>query len=280
MAEELDPSMLPNWLRDMDEGPSVRPGADDCARYGLTWCGSFTVHGLGFQAMNGTTTDFAMAWPIGNGGWQVLQDAYDIYDPVVGQDGYIETEDLNDIMRENGFRSLNSFTASEGEGWRESLTRAVAARWCRERYSVPLTFIDGPSALSRLASCAAAFDPYSDRALVAAAIEREMVRQENTFNLAAYASARELKSTQLRSLAFVPKKSAVHGMGVAAGACVANKTRGQTAADPSLGINDRRGRLKCMRGYGAEKLRAARFLSGSTRRTACSAIPRKGTAWC
>ena len=65
MAEELDPSMLPNWLRDMDDGPSVRPGADDCARYGLTWCGSFTVYGLGFQAMNGTTTDFAMAWPIG-----------------------------------------------------------------------------------------------------------------------------------------------------------------------------------------------------------------------
>lgn len=137
MAEELDPSMLPNWLRDMDDGPSVRPGADDCARYGLTWCGSFTVHGLGFQAMNGTTTDFAMAWPIDNGGWQVLQDAYDIYDPVAGQDGYIETEDLNDIMRENGFRSLNSFTASEGEGWRESLTRAVAARWCRERYRSP-----------------------------------------------------------------------------------------------------------------------------------------------
>ena len=145
MAEELDPSMLPNWLRDMDDGPSVRPGADDCARYGLTWCGSFTVYGLGFQAMNGTTTDFAMAWPIGRGAWQVLQDAYDIYDPVAGQDGYIETDDLNDIMRENGFRSLNSFTALEGEGWHESLTRAVAARWCRERYSVPLTFIDGPS---------------------------------------------------------------------------------------------------------------------------------------
>ena len=137
MAEELDPSMLPNWLRDMDDGPSVRPGADDGARYGLTWCGSFTVHGLGFQEMNGTTTDFAMAWPIGNGAWQVLRDAYDIYDPVAGQDGYIETDDLNDIMRENGFRSLNSFTAAEGEGWRESLTRAVAARWCRERYSVP-----------------------------------------------------------------------------------------------------------------------------------------------
>lgn len=112
MAEELDLSMLPNWLRDMDDGPSVRPGADDGARYGLTWCGSFTVHGLGFQAMNGTTTDFAMAWPIGNGAWQVLQDAYDIYDPVAGQDGYIETDDLNDIMRENGFRSLNSFTAA------------------------------------------------------------------------------------------------------------------------------------------------------------------------
>lgn len=25
MAEELDPSMLPNWLRDMDDGPSVGP---------------------------------------------------------------------------------------------------------------------------------------------------------------------------------------------------------------------------------------------------------------
>ena len=29
MAEKLDPSMLPNWLRDMDDGPSVRPGVDD-----------------------------------------------------------------------------------------------------------------------------------------------------------------------------------------------------------------------------------------------------------
>lgn len=215
MAEELDPSMLPNWLRDMDDGPSVRPGAGDGVRYGLTWCGSFTVHGLGFQAMNGTTTDFAMTWPIGNGAWQVLQDAYDIYDPVAGQDGYIETEDLNDIMRENGFRSLNSFTAAEGEGWRESLTRAVAARWCRERYSVLLTFIDGPSSLSRLVSCATAFDPYSDRALVATAIEREMVRQENAYNMAAYANARVLNSTQLRSIAVVPEKSVGHGMGVA-----------------------------------------------------------------
>ena len=120
-------------------------------------------------------------------------------------------------MRENGFRFLNSFSVAEGEGWRESLTRAVAARWCRERYSVPLTFIDGPSALSRLTSCAAAFDPYSDRALVAAAIEREMVRQENAYNMAAYANASELKSTQLRSFAVAPEKSAVHGMGVAAG---------------------------------------------------------------
>lgn len=216
MAEELDPSMLPNWLRDMDDGPSVRPGAGDGIHCGLTWCGSFTVHGLGFQAMNGTTTDFAMAWPIGNGGWQVLQDAYDIYDPVAGQDGYIETDDLNDIMRENGFRSLNSFTAAKGGGWRESLTRAVAARWCRERYSVPLTFIDGPSALSRLVSCATAFDPYSDRALVATAIEREMVRQENAYNMATYANARVLNSTQLRSIAVVPEKSVGHGMGVAA----------------------------------------------------------------
>ena len=120
-------------------------------------------------------------------------------------------------MRENGFRSLNSFSVAEGEGWRESLTRVVAARWCRERYSVPLTFIDGPSALSRLVSCAAAFNPYSDRALVAATIEREMLRQENAYNMAAYASARELKSAQLRSFAVVPENSAVHGMGVAAG---------------------------------------------------------------
>ncbi len=159
----------------MDDGPSVRPGADDGARYGLTWCGSFTVHGLGFQAMNGTTTDFAMAWPIGNGAGRYCRTPT-TYDPVAGQDGYIETDDLNDIMRENGFRSLNSFTAAEGEGGARGLTRAVAARWCRERYSVPLTFIDGPSSLSRLVSCAAAFDPYSDRALVATAIEREMVR--------------------------------------------------------------------------------------------------------
>lgn len=214
MAEKLDPSMLPNWLRGMDDGPSVRPGAGDGTHCGLTWCGSFTVHGLGFQAMNGTTTDFAMAWPIGNGGWQVLQDAYDIYDPIAGQDGYIETDDLNDIMRENGFRSLNSFTLAEGAGWRESLTCAVAARWCRERYSVPLTFTDGPSALFRLVSCATAIDPYSDRALVATEIEREMVRQENVYNMAAYANAREFKSTQLRSIVVVPEKSVGDGMGM------------------------------------------------------------------
>ena len=72
--------------------------------------------------------------------------------------------------------------------------------------------------MSRLVSCASAFDPYSDRALVAVAIEREMVRQENAYNIAAYASARELKRTQLRSFAVVPEKPAVHGMGVTAGA--------------------------------------------------------------
>lgn len=215
MAEELDPSMLPNWLRDMDDGPSVRPGADDCARYGLTWCGSFTVHGLGFQAMNGTTTDFAMAWPIGNGGWQVLQDAYDIYDPIAGQDGYIEPNDLIEILNENGYSSLNSFAAVEGEWWREGLTCAVAARWCRERYSVPLTFADGHSALSRLVSCAAAFYPNADRAQLAATIEREMAFQENDYNMAAYGSSRELKDTQVRSGGVVPKNSVGHAIGMA-----------------------------------------------------------------
>lgn len=215
MAEELDLSMLPNWLRDMDDGPSVRPGADKSTPYGLTWCGSFTVHGLGIQAMNGTTTDFAMAWPIGRGAWQVLHDAYDIYDPIAGQDGHIETEDLNDIMRENGFRSLNSFIASGGEGWREDLTRAVAARWCRERYSVPLTFADGPSALSKLVSCAAAFDPCSDKVLVAAAIEREMACQENDYNIAAYGSSHYLKDKQARSGSVVPQNSIGYAIGLA-----------------------------------------------------------------
>ncbi len=134
---------------------------------------------------------------------RALQDAYDIYDPVVGQDGYIETDDLNDIMRENGFRSLNSFTASEGEGWRESLTRAVAARWCRERYSVPPDPYRWPSALSRLASCAAAFDPYSDRALVAAAIERRWCARKmpSTWpHTLAPASSRARSFAPLRSL--------------------------------------------------------------------------------
>ena len=138
-------------------------------------------------------------------------------------------------MRENGFRSLNTFTAAQGEGWRESLTRAVAARWCRERYSVPLTFIDGSSALSRLVSCAVAFDPHSDRTLVAAAIEREMVSQENAYNMAAYASARELKSTQLRSLAVVQEKSAIHGMGVAAGGMRRQQIPRSNARGPKFG---------------------------------------------
>lgn len=121
----------------MDVGASVRPGAEGSAHPCLTWCGSFTVHGLGFHAMRGTTTDFAMAWPIGNGGWQVLQDAYDIYDPIAGQDGYIEPDDLSDILGENGYSSLSSFVALEGKWWHEGLTCAVAAKWCSERFRSP-----------------------------------------------------------------------------------------------------------------------------------------------
>lgn len=212
MAELLNQNMLPDWLRDMDVGASVRPGVDRAARPYLTWCGSFTVHGLGFHAMRGTTTDFAMAWPIGNGGWQVLQDAYDIYDPIAGQDGYIEPDDLNDILNENGYSSLSSFVALEGKWWREGLTCAVAARWCRERYSVPLTFADGQSALSRLVSCAAAYYPEADRALLAVTIEREMTCQEKDYNLAAYGTSRELKDTQVRSGGVVPKNSVGHAI--------------------------------------------------------------------
>lgn len=215
MAEVLNLDMLPDWLRDMDVGASVRPGADRSAHPCLTWCGSFTVHGLGFHAMSGTTTDFAMAWPIGNGGWQVLQDAYDIYDPIAGQDGYIEPDDLIDIMNENGYSSLSSFAALEGKWWREGLTCAVAARWCRERYSVPLTFADGHSALPRLVSCAVAFYPDADRSLLAATIEREMAFQENDYNMAAYGSSRELKDAQVRSGGVVPKNSVGHAIGMA-----------------------------------------------------------------
>lgn len=43
-----------------------------------------------------------------------------------------------------------------------------------------------------------------------------MVRQENAYNMAAYANARVLNSMQLRSIAVVPEKSVGHGMGVAA----------------------------------------------------------------
>lgn len=215
MAEVLNLDMLPDWLRDMDVGASVRPWADGSAYPCLTWCGSFTVHGLGFHAMRGTTTDFAMAWPIGNGGWQVLQDAYDIYDPIAGQDGYIEPEDLIDILGENGYSSLSSFVALEGKWWREALTCAVAAKWCRERYSVPLTFSDGHAALSRLVSCASAFYPDADRALLGTTIAREMDCQEKDYNMAVYGTSRELKDTQIRSGGVVPQNSVGHAIGMA-----------------------------------------------------------------
>lgn len=218
MAEVLNLDMLPDWLRDMDVGASVRPGADGSAYPCLTWCGSFTVHGLGFHAMRGTTTDFAMAWPIGNGGWQVLQDAYDIYDPIAGQDGYIEPEDLIDILGENGYSSLSSFVALGGADRkldRGALTCAVAAKWCRERYSVPLTFSDGHAALSRLVSCASAFYPDADRALLGTTIAREMDCQEKDYNMAVYGTSRELKDTQIRSGGVVPQNSVGHAIGMA-----------------------------------------------------------------
>ena len=206
-----------NWLRDMDDGPSVRPGANDGARYGLTWCGSFTVHGLGFRAMNGTTTDFAMSLAHRQRARQVLQDAYDIYDPVAGQDGYIETDDLNDIMRENGFRSLNSFTAAEGEGGARVL-RAPSPQVVVQGGDIrsPDLYRWAIFAIQSSSPKAAAFDPYSDRALVATAIERGDGAPENAYNMAAYANARVLNSMQLRSIAVVPEKSVGHGMGVAA----------------------------------------------------------------
>ncbi len=148
-------------------------------------------------------------------GWQVLQDAYDIYDPIAGQDGYIEPEDLIDILNENGYSSLSSFAAVEGEWWREGLTCAVAAKWCRERYSVPLTFADGHAALSRLVSCAAAFYPDADRALLGSTIAREMACQEKDYNMAAYGTSRELKDTQIRSGGVVPQNSVGHAIGMA-----------------------------------------------------------------
>lgn len=118
-------------------------------------------------------------------------------------------------MGENGYSSLSSFVALEGKWWREGLTCAVAAKWCRERYSVPLTFADGHAALSRLVSCASAFYPDADRALLGTTIAREMDCQEKDYNMAVYGTSRELKDTQIRSGGVVPQNSVGHAIGMA-----------------------------------------------------------------
>ncbi len=213
MADMLDPGMLPGWLQNMDQGPSVRPGPYGAEQTGIEWCGSFTVHGLGFQTKTGTVMDFAMAWPIGGGDWQVLEDAYDIEDPMSGPDLYIETPLLHDIVRENGRPSLTAFMDAEGEGWSGALTRAVAAHRCRERFAVPNLYRSGDAAFRELVSYAARLDPAESIDSLSRAIRDEMSDQGTAYELDAFGGTRGRTVGQKRIGVLVPGRS-VHQNGL------------------------------------------------------------------
>lgn len=41
-------------------------------------CGTFTDHGFGFHAQDGTRTDYVIGWPFEDGSWAVLTGSYDL----------------------------------------------------------------------------------------------------------------------------------------------------------------------------------------------------------
>lgn len=110
-------------------------------------CGTFTDHGFGFHAQDGTRTDYVIGWPFEDGGWAVLTGSYDLESDELA-DYHLPEDYLNGLLSRYGYSSLADFKSVNGETWRDALTGIIAGNQEANRFEVPHLFPD-PSAAER-----------------------------------------------------------------------------------------------------------------------------------
>ncbi|WP_416323028.1 hypothetical protein [[Clostridium] innocuum] len=109
-------------------------------------CGTFTDHGFGFHAQEGTRTDYIIGYPYENDGWAVLTGSYDLENDDL--DCHVPEDYLNGLLSRYGYSSLADFKSVNGEAWRDALTGIIAGNQEANRFEVPHLFPD-PSAAER-----------------------------------------------------------------------------------------------------------------------------------
>lgn len=107
-------------------------------------CGTFTDHGFGFHAQDGTRTDYVIGWPFEDGGWAVLTGSYDLESDELA-DYHLPEDYLNGLLSRYGYSSLADFKSVNGDTWRDALTGIIAGNQEANRFEVPHLFPD-PSA--------------------------------------------------------------------------------------------------------------------------------------
>lgn len=110
-------------------------------------CGTFTDHGFGFHAQDGTRTDYVIGWPFEDGSWAVLAGSYDLESDELA-DYHLPEDYLNGLLSRYGYSSLADFKSINGEAWRDALTGIIAGNQEANRFEVPHLFPD-PSAAER-----------------------------------------------------------------------------------------------------------------------------------
>lgn len=107
-------------------------------------CGTFTDHGFGFHAQEGTRTDYIIGYPCENDGWAVLTGSYDLENDEL--DCHVPEDYLNGLISHYGYSSLDDLKSVNGDTWRNVLTGIVAKNQEETRFEVPHHFPDHSTA--------------------------------------------------------------------------------------------------------------------------------------
>lgn len=110
-----------------------------------------TADTVGVHNFDGGRADWALAWPNewGDGTWSVAAGSYDISAGAWGDDA-IGADDLDALLRDNGFSGVEDLMERRGASWGDELTVDVAMRQLNERFEVPNRFQGACAALAEL----------------------------------------------------------------------------------------------------------------------------------
>lgn len=106
---------------------------------------------VGVHNFDGGHADWALAWPNewGDGTWSVASGSYDISAGAWGDDA-IGAEDLDQLLRDNGYDGIEDLMSTRGASWGDELTVDVAMRQLNERFEVPNRVKGACQALSEI----------------------------------------------------------------------------------------------------------------------------------